>query len=220
MQRALDRGPGRVAAGVDDAPAGVAALTGAQEQTVGVPVEFGTPVDEGRHRVPAVGEDEARRRGIGETATGGDRVGEVAVNGIGVVRASRLRAGHHDRDTTLRVKRGRGLLRIRHVPARPLVEHDDPEPLVGGPERRRQSGDSGTHHHEVGADRLRGPGQSASEPAHVNRLSPRLRVPPALRATPRMCFRFPVENPTLRLRHPKCSAARRLRCLIVSGPDV
>ena len=133
-QCSLDLGAGRVAARVDDAGDGVAALSSERECSVDA-VEVSAQRHELADARRSFCREHADRVGIVEPASGGERVGAVQ---LGRVVVFEQRGG----DATLRVPGGR--------PAElALREHRDGEPGVTGPDRGRQTGSATTQYEDV-----------------------------------------------------------------------
>ena len=134
-QRALDLGPGGVAAGVRDPVAVVAALAGQAELAVGVVVEVGAERDQLADRLGALGDQHPDRLRVAGAGAGDQGVALVLRRGV----AGAERGG----DAALRPLGG---ARVEHV----LGDHEDLVDLSAQPQRRGQAGDAGADHDDVG----------------------------------------------------------------------
>ena len=133
-QRPLDLGAGRVAARVDDAGHGVAALSSEREGSVDA-VEVRAQRHELADTRRSFGREHAHRVGVVEPTSGGERVGAVQLGRVVVFE-------QRGRDATLRVPGGR--------PAElALREHGDREPGVAGPDRGREAGSATAEYEDI-----------------------------------------------------------------------
>ena len=137
LQRPLDLGAGRVAAGVRDAVAVVATLAGQAQVAGNVVVEDGAELDQLADGVGPVRHEQVHRRRV--TRAGSRH------QGVALVLLGRVPGTEGSRDAALRPLRGAG---VEHA----LGDHQDPargpEPVLE-PQRRGQAGDAGADHHDV-----------------------------------------------------------------------
>ncbi|SHW85598.1 Uncharacterised protein [Mycobacteroides abscessus subsp. abscessus] len=186
-QGTLDLGARGVAAGMDDAPPAVPALTGQGPVPRPDFIESRTGTDQFTHGGIAVGDDRGDRVDIAQAGAGRDGVGDVRLHRV-------IGVGDHDRDTALGI-RGRRLAGLAD-------DHDPATSQLRGA-RRSQAGHPGADDDDVGPLAPVATSAASSRPtAHVGAHA----IPRRRAARSRSCAARSTE---LRLRHLRRRELRR-----------